>query len=602
MEGLQSIMQQLQERTGIKAVNTNMSEKEYVEEKCRQYNALDGNLPDYDCDKCKNKGYIAIPEYNDMFKYWGETHKACDCQKTRNAIKRLEQSGLKDIVKKCTFEKYIAEHEWQQFLKSKAIEYAKNPDGKWLYAGGQSGCVDADTEYFNGQRWVRIADYQQGDKVLQYNPNTKEATLTYPERYIVYPATEMYKIQTYRGSINQVLSGNHNFAYITSKGHMQKKPFIEVVKAHEENAHGFSGRIETAFRFNGAGIDLTDAEIRIMCAVISDGYFKSQTKRCIVNVKKQRKKERMKILLESAGYEYKEYNKSNGYTAFKFYAPRREKEFNDYWYNCNENQLKIIKEEIFYWDGSVDDKGRRNFYSTVKKSADFVQFVLSATGTRATINIDNHKEKTCYVVTASKGNSTVSMLSSNKSKKTEITKIRTKDGKQYCFTVETGYLVLRRCGRIFITGNSGKTHLCTAVARMFLLKGKNVRYMVWMDESKKLKAIINDAESYNEQISAIKNADVLYIDDLFKTGKDQNGNVMPPTAADVQLAIEILNYRYYNHCYATIISSERLLNEITDIDEALGGRIAEMTGDCKYAINIARDKSKNYRLRNLTTL
>ena len=30
-----------------------------------------------------------------------------------------------------------------------------------------SGCVDCETEFFNGSQWKKISDYQPGDKVLQ---------------------------------------------------------------------------------------------------------------------------------------------------------------------------------------------------------------------------------------------------------------------------------------------------------------------------------------------------------------------------------------------------------------------------------------------------
>lgn len=48
---------------------------------------------------------------------------------------------------------------------------------------GLSGCVDCDTEYFNGTEWKKISDYSYGDKVLQYNKDGS-AELVYPTDYI----------------------------------------------------------------------------------------------------------------------------------------------------------------------------------------------------------------------------------------------------------------------------------------------------------------------------------------------------------------------------------------------------------------------------------
>ena len=63
---------------------------------------------------------------------------------------------------------------------------------------------------------------------------------------------------------------------------------------------------------------------------------------------------------------------------YKEILARLEKEFGDYWYNCNEHQLKVIADEILHWDGYIT-KTRKSFSTTSKKNADFVQFVFSPT-------------------------------------------------------------------------------------------------------------------------------------------------------------------------------------------------------------------------------
>lgn len=151
----------------------------------------------------------------------------------------------------------------------------------------------------------------------------------------------------------------------------------------------------------------------------------------------------------------------------------------------------------------------------------------------------------------------------------------------------------------FIGGQSGsgKTHLCIAISAAYLKRGKGVQYMLWRDDVTKLKGSVTDSKAYDELITAYKTADVLYIDDLFKNGKDKENKVQPPTAADIQIAFEILNYRYNNKHLVTIITSERTLYELVDIDEATAGRISEMAFDKGYGFNIKEDRTKNYRLR-----
>lgn len=143
----------------------------------------------------------------------------------------------------------------------------------------------------------------------------------------------------------------------------------------------------------------------------------------------------------------------------------------------------------------------------------------------------------------------------------------------------------------------GKTHICTAISRELLLRGKDVKYMLWIDEATKLKGLANKAEAYAELIEPIKRAEVLYIDDFLKVVRGQNGDELPPTAADIRVAYEILNYRYQQPDLITIISSERHVSEIEKIDSAIGSRIYEKTKG--NACNIARAAGRNYRTKDM---
>lgn len=155
-------------------------------------------------------------------------------------------------------------------------------------------------------------------------------------------------------------------------------------------------------------------------------------------------------------------------------------------------------------------------------------------------------------------------------------------------------------GWFFIGGQSGagKSHICTAICREFLLAGREVKYMLWRDDVTQLKAAVTDSEQYGSLMEQYKKVDILYIDDLFKTGKAQDGAKQRPTAADVNAAFEILNFRYNDAKKLTIISSECTIDDILDIDEAVGGRIFERA----KAFSLKPDKRRNYRLRGATEL
>lgn len=152
-------------------------------------------------------------------------------------------------------------------------------------------------------------------------------------------------------------------------------------------------------------------------------------------------------------------------------------------------------------------------------------------------------------------------------------------------------------GKWFFVGGqvgAGKTHLCTAIVGELLKAGRSARYMLWRDEIVQLKACVTDDTEYAKLINPLKSVDVLYIDDLFKTARGADGQAKPPTAGDLNVAFEIFNARYNNKKLVTIISCEHYIDDLTNIDEAVGSRIYQRTKD--HCNIIGRDKRRNYRM------
>lgn len=338
---------------------------------------------------------------------------------------------------------------------------------KIILFSAKAQCVDCDTEFFNGHQWKKISNYNEDDMVLQYNDDGS-AELVKPIDYIAQPTEYLYNFETPK--LNMCLSEGHECYYITDKNNLYHKPYSEIMKCQLNNVNGFPGRFITSFNYGDKGIDLTDDEIQLMCAVICDSSFIRETNRCFFNLKKDRKKDELRKLLNRMNcfWEEKEYDCMPNYIRFILEAPRKEKEFNTYWYKCNHHQLEVICNNIIKWDGHVKSKTSFDFSTTNKQTADFIQFAFSACGYRANILTNNRmgeehvtngntyaRKSIDYTVSISK-NTLVTIFNRHKPIDDFFKKYKTLDGYSYCFTVPSHKLVLRRNNKIFITGNCGK--------------------------------------------------------------------------------------------------------------------------------------------------
>ena len=147
-------------------------------------------------------------------------------------------------------------------------------------------------------------------------------------------------------------------------------------------------------------------------------------------------------------------------------------------------------------------------------------------------------------------------------------------------------------GKWFYLGGQvgcGKTHLCAAIVGELMKNGTDAKYMMWRDEIVALKADITNS-AYSDAIQKIKSVKVLYIDDFLKTQKDK-----PPSAAEMNVAFEIINYRYNVRDSITVLSSEKSLTEIGEFDEAVSSRISQRSKG--YSLFIKNDSQNNYRLQ-----
>ena len=344
------------------------------------------------------------------------------------------------------------------------------------------GCVSADTEFLHPTGWKRIDQWDR-EQVAQFDLELGVVSFTDPLRYVKEPCSEMLHLKTARG-LDQMLSSDHRvLSFSTTNGKRDGKratdPRFDTAQWWYDNQGKNHGRkLPTAFVLEGGQpADICTGDLRLMVAVIADGHMPNRNSTCYLRLKKQRKIDRIRQHLEGLGYPYRDVPcQPEGFRRISFTSPMREKFFGEFWWTLNTRQLEIVVDECRFWDGSQDARGNGSFsfHSRTKGDADFIQYAASATGRTATLYTTQREGGIDYTVRVQPRSQYVS----GKPDRKWITKVPNPEGFKYCFQVPSGALVLRRNGKVFVTGNCGKTVQMQAMAMQLIADGNHVMMLM----------------------------------------------------------------------------------------------------------------------------
>lgn len=156
----------------------NASIEKHMQQVVDWYNQSKGNLNEidgYNCEVCKNKGFIALLDGNGY-----EVRRACKCQKIRATLNRARKSGLGDIITEYTFDRYKDVEDWQKYIKNTAIAFCSDDAAHWFYIGGQVGagkshiCTAIAAYYIKQARNVCYMLWGEESKLLKALANTAQ--------------------------------------------------------------------------------------------------------------------------------------------------------------------------------------------------------------------------------------------------------------------------------------------------------------------------------------------------------------------------------------------------------------------------------------------
>lgn len=357
-----------------------------------------------------------------------------DGRNTNNyKYKTIQEDGL-PLDK--TPDKFLSERRIElkpQNEKQKAyIEMIRNLN--MVIATGYAGCVDKDTQFLSSTGWKNISDYQEGDLVAQVY-NGSFVNFTKPISYIKQPCDSFNYFTG--SSIDQKLSDDHRIVDVS----FQSTLVSDFVKTNSTIS------IYTGFFVSGDGSNIDNvAFLDVLCWLF--GSKKDNTYSFnLSDINSNLPVINNVLSLTNTSSSTTDKLLTITYTVSK--------DFNQFTM-CSTPDAHVYNVAALML---LKDNVQHNTDSTLtltvsdKSKLDQLQFFASACGHTAIIkdNTLNISTKTCQDIVS-----------------TSVQSYKSLDGFKYCFEVETGNLLLRSNGHIFVTGNSSKTYCPTMIAAQML--------------------------------------------------------------------------------------------------------------------------------------
>lgn len=294
-------------------------------------------------------------------------------------------------------------------MNAKAVYERFCPEGGTIY---DFCCVSGDTEYFNGKRWKFISEYTDGEKVLQFNKDNT-ATLVKPEEYIHYESDEPF--YEYIGAVEMpsCQTSNHDVVYFDKEIETYKK-----IK-QSEILNGFDGLVPTNCVYEG-NLTLSDLEIsRLVKSLLNKNNDREELFEKGYSLTIECRYKLLKMILPPKDFQgLKLLTKFSGDTELRDFC-------------CSLARLS----------GLCASSGKDFFMLLCNQKH-------RGEGVDGAFHIENCYSK--YLI-----NKDISKAEGIDTRKCNARFVKRYEKDKYCFVVPSHMLVLRRKGKVYITGNCG---------------------------------------------------------------------------------------------------------------------------------------------------
>jgi len=313
--------------------------------------------------------------------------------------------------------------------------YGANRTGRW--------CLTGDHEVLTSDGWVRL-DTWKGGHIACWSPQTEFISFQKSLSVSFDYTGDLYSIESQRCS--QLSTPDHRMAYWGKNGKWE----VDTVQNLEVKRFSipFTGR-----RVVNSNLD--HIELRVLIMTQADGHYTREGD-LRFHFSKQRKIERCKSLLRKCGLSFtvSTHEKSTVIAIKSRNAPLWLRTFRDKTFKMwlLDESADVVFDELELWDGYRCGPNSIQYTTINKQNADIIQALAHLSGRAATVTTkvrDNEKWSDAYIV-----NIWLTPGGHNEIRKKPSKEVFS--GMVYCAETETGFFVVRRNGKVWITGNSGR--------------------------------------------------------------------------------------------------------------------------------------------------
>jgi len=307
-------------------------------------------------------------------------------------------------------------------------------------SSSRPNCFTGDTEILTTEGWIRFDALPEGLPVAQWH---EDGTINFvePLGYVEHDAERVINIRSFE-QIDLAVTPDHR---CLTRRYRNRK--LQVTPASEYP--GYAQQIQAGV--SDGGLSVNDNLLRLVVATQADGSFQGSSLR--FGFSKTRKIKRLTEILTALGYDYAWRVRPDGASECYVRGDLRDKvcalldeskQFQSWVLGLNRRGLDVFTREVLLWDGCT--KGNHRYYvSASKANVDIVQATFALSGLRAILRSqDRPGRKTLWKVHVDhKGHSSTQYHE----------KIEMGPQRVYCVEVPSSFIVVRRNGRVAVTGN-----------------------------------------------------------------------------------------------------------------------------------------------------